>query len=77
MDSFVKIFQEWSGLQALETDINTYASERNLEIVSITSFSKQELTRYDGSEAVCLVVVYKKKYTESEKDNGEVQKEAY
>ena len=61
MDTFVKIFQEWCGIQELETDVNEYARKRNLEIISITTFYNEKIPTLDGSEALCFAVVYKRK----------------
>ena len=66
MDTFVKIFSDYggAGIEGLETDINEFARKRNLEIVSANPCIRKG---FIDADAMNIVVVFKKKYTEEGK----------
>lgn len=66
MDTFVKIFSDYGsgGMERLENDINEFARKRNLEIVSANPCFRKG---FIDADAMHIVVVFRKKYTEEGK----------
>ncbi len=65
MDTFVKIFFDCGsgGSKRLEEDINNFARSRNLDIISASPCFRKG---FFDADAMHIVVVFKKKYTEGE-----------